>query len=453
MLGMAKWFDSSVFYHIYPLGLLGAPKVNDGGETRHAFRELEEWIGHIRKLGCNAIYIGPLFESTTHGYDTKNYRLVDRRLGDQEDFRHFTASCHEAGIKVVVDGVFNHTGREFFAFEDLRANRESSAYRDWYQWVDFGGNSPFNDGFNYSAWRNCYKLANLNLRNSAVIDYLMDTVRFWITEFDIDGIRLDSADCLDFDFLRTLRRTCDEAKEDFWLMGEVIHGDYGRWIRECGLDSITNYELHKGLYSGHNEHNYFEIAHSIRREFDENGGIYKGTRLYTFLDNHDTTRIASILRNKAHLPLLYALLFTLPGIPSIYYGSEWGIEGVKGAYDDDALRPAIRLSEYEDSNLRLTDMIEGLGQIHAAEPLLTYGKYRELYLTNRQYAYARQDDKEAVITALNCDDQEAELVIPFSVSGRKIVDLLGNGNYTVSDDKINVFMKENSYFLFKIREE
>ena len=304
---MSKWYEEAIFYHIYPLGLLGAPKAHEEEGEVHRLKELDPWVAHMREYGFTAVYIGPLFESTTHGYDTKDYKRVDSRLGDNEDFRHFVEKCHESGIRVVVDGVFNHTGREFFAFQDLQRNRENSPYRYWYQDVDFGGNSPFHDGFWYRAWHNCYELANLNLGNPEVRNYLLDVVRFWIDEFDIDGIRLDCADCLSFDFMKELRRAAEEKKQDFWLMGEVIHGDYARWVNPETLHSVTNYELWKGLYSGHNDHNYFEIAHTIRRQFDANGGIYKGCRLYTFVDNHDVDRIVNTLNDKGFLRSVYTL--------------------------------------------------------------------------------------------------------------------------------------------------
>ena len=307
---MGKWYENAVFYHMYPIGMTGAPRRNEGGETVHRFQDLMKWLPHIKELGCTAIYIGPLFESTSHGYDTKDYRMVDRRLGDNRDFKGFVEKAHEMNIRIVVDGVFNHTGREFFAFQDIQKNREQSQYCSWYKGINFGWNSPYNDGFGYEAWRNCFELVNLNLREPKVREYLLDVIGFWIHEFDIDGIRLDCADCLEFSFMEEMRRFTNEKKADFWLMGEVIHGDYSRYVKPEMLDSVTNYELHKGLYSGHNDHNYFEIAHTIRREFDENGGIYKGLRLYSFVDNHDVDRIASKLNVPEHIFTVYTLLFT-----------------------------------------------------------------------------------------------------------------------------------------------
>lgn len=439
---MGTWYNEAVFYHIYPLGLLGAPKENREEETVHRMEELFDWIPHIRDLGCTAIYIGPLFESTTHGYDTKDYKKIDRRLGDNEDFKKFVSLAHEEGIRVVVDGVFNHTGREFHAFKDIQQNREGSSFRNWYKGINFGWNSPYNDGFGYEAWRNCYELVNLNLKEPAVRDYLFDVISFWISEFDIDGIRLDCADCLEFDFMKEMRRRTSQEKPDFWLMGEVIHGDYSRWVNDEMLHSTTNYELHKGLYSGHNDHNYFEIAHTIRREFDENGGIYRGRTLYSFVDNHDVDRIMSKLNDKEHVYPVYTLLYTLPGIPSVYYGSEWGIEGKKEGANDEGMRPRLILDECEKENRHkeLTKHIMALGRLHRGNKALTEGRYRELLLTNRQYAFARIAGEEAVITAVNNDDKPADAEIPVPVSAEYGTDAFTGQKYQVQNGKIKAHL-------------
>ncbi len=417
---MGKWFEEAVFYHMYPIGMTGAPRRNEQTEVTHRFETLNQWLPHIASLGCTAIYIGPLFESTSHGYDTRDYKLVDRRLGDNEDFKRFVKDAHHLGIRVVVDGVFNHTGREFFAFRDIQKNRERSPYCSWYKGIHFGWNTPYNDGFGYEAWHNCFELVNLNLWEPQVRNYLLDVIGFWIDEFDIDGIRLDCADCLEFSFMEDMRRFTNEKKADFWLMGEVIHGDYSRYVKPHMLDSVTNYELHKGLYSGHNDHNYFEIAHTIRREFDQNGGIYRGMKLYSFVDNHDVERIASKLRVPGHIYPVHTLLFTLPGIPSIYYGSEWGIQGRKEHGSDDSLRPAVNLAEAlaHPDDPKLLQWITALGKIHREQPALSEGRYQELLLTNRQYAFARILGDHGVVVAVNNDEKEAELCIREPFRGR-----------------------------------
>lgn len=453
---MTPWFEEAVFYHMYPIGMSGAPRENRQTEIVHRFPQLEEWLPHIQELGCTGIYIGPLFESTTHGYDTRDYRMVDRRLGDTEDFKHFVEKAHELGIRVVVDGVFNHTGREFFAFQDIQKNREQSPYVNWYKGIWFGGNTWYNDGFSYEAWRNCFELVNLNLQNPEVKNYLLESIHYWIQELDIDGIRLDCADCLDFGFMEEMRRCTREWKKDFWLMGEVIHGDYARYIQDGSrlLHSVTNYELHKGLYSGHNDHNYFEIAHTIRREFDSNGGIYRGMKLYSFVDNHDVDRLASKLWEKGHLPLVYTLLYFLPGIPSIYYGSEWGIEGKKEGGNDDPLRPALNLEEMKRNgpDQKLCNWIKTLGKIRHSHPESIFGTYRELLLTNRQYGFARiQEDQALVVVVNNDENQGVDLWVPVPVPG-KIYENVINGEICGEDNgKLVIHLPENGVMILAVK--
>ena len=402
------WYDEAVFYHIYPLGLTGAPKQNDYGEPVHRLNTLLPWIDHLKRLGFTALYIGPLFQSVGHGYETTDYRVLDSRLGTNEDLKNFVAACHAAGLRVIFDGVFNHTGRDFFAFKDLQAHRENSQYRDWYCNVNFWGNNEYNDGFSYENWGGYNLLVKLNQRNPAVRDYICDVIRFWVREFDVDGIRLDAADVLDFEFMKALRRTADEVKPDFWLMGEVIHGDYSRWANENTLHSVTNYALHKALYSGHNDHNYFEIAHTVQRT---NGLVPAHIKLYNFVDNHDVERIHTKLMNKAHYLPAHVLLYTLPGIPSVYYGSEFGIEGRKERGSDDSLRPFIDLKDHAgdyDQN-PCTSLIAALGKIHRDwNGELVWGDYRQLALTTQQYAFARG----RLIVMVNNSDGEAWINVP-----------------------------------------
>ena len=412
------WYDSAVFYHIYPLGLCGCPHDNNG-ETGEHFDKLNEWAEHAKRIGCNAIYIGPLFESGSHGYDTTDYRLVDRRLGTNDDFKQFAKNCHANDVKVIVDGVFNHTGREFFAFQDIKQNRENSRYKDWYCNVNFWGNNEYNDGFSYDNWGGYNLLAKLNLWNPEVKNYHLETVKFWVDEFDIDGIRLDAADVLDFGFMKELRSFCNGLKPDFWLMGEVIHGDYSRWANNDMLHSVTNYELHKGLYSGHNDHNYFEIAHTIKRL----NGIVGDKKLYTFCDNHDVARIYSKLNNKAHMYNVAILVYTVPGIPSIYYGSEFGIPGNKENGSDWNLRPDLNLADFNEKD-ELPALYTTLGHLKQRFPELTYGDYRELYLTTGQFAFARCLDGRAVVTALNNADNGAHMEINLPIGANKAVNLL-----------------------------
>ncbi len=439
------WYDEAVFYHIYPLGLTGAPKQNSYGEPEHRLNTLLPWITHIKKIGCNALYIGPLFESVGHGYETTDYKKLDSRLGTNEDLAAFVAECHRQGIKVVLDGVFNHTGRDFFAFQDLKQNREQSAYKDWYCNVNFWGNNEYNDGFSYENWGGHNLLVKLNQHNPAVRDYICDVIRFWVSEFDIDGIRLDAADVLDFEYMKALRRTANEVKPDFWLMGEVIHGDYTRWVNEGTLHCVTNYTLHKALYSGHNDHNYFEIAHTVKRLYEMGGNRIDGLRLYNFTDNHDVERIYTKLNKKEHFAPVHVLLYTLPGVPSIYYGSEFGIEGKKERFSDDSLRPALSLSDYENAEEKnpCTRLIAALGLVRRHTAALSYGDYRELLLTNRQYAFSRNYNGVSVVVTVNNDDSDYVMTLPAGNAARYRGALSGE-TVSVNNGQIVVNVKTNS---------
>ena len=435
-----SWYNEAIFYHIYPLGLTGAPKENDYGTPVHRLNTLLPWIDHIREIGCTALYIGPLFESVGHGYETTDYKKLDSRLGTNEDLTNFVKACHDKGIRVIFDGVFNHTGRDFFAFRDIQKNREHSPYVNWYCNVNFGGNTEYNDGFSYENWGGYNLLVKLNQRNPEVQNYICDVIRFWVSEFDIDGIRLDAADVLDFDFMRILRHTADEVKKDFWLMGEVIHGDYSRWVNGQTLHSVTNYALHKALYSGHNDHNYFEIAHTVK--YLQNMGDLD---LYNFVDNHDVERIYTKLQNKAHFAPVHVLLYTLPGVPSIYYGSEFGIDGKKEKFSDASLRPALNLDDYADSTTKnpCTALIAALGKVRQGTPALSYGSYAELALTNRQFAFARDRDGMRVIVTVNNDDSDAEMNLPTG-SAPEYVGALTGQKVSAQGGRIRVRVAANS---------
>ena len=393
------WAYESVFYQIYPLGFCGAPFENDGVEKSRILK-VKEWIPHIRGIGADAIYFSPVFESDTHGYNTRDFRKIDCRLGSNEDFAEVCRSLHEAGIRVVLDGVFNHVGRGFWAFQDVLKNRENSPYLNWFH-INLGGNSNYNDGLWYEGWEGNYDLVKLNLKNEEVVNHILESVRFWVEAFDIDGLRLDVAYCLDHDFVRRLRSFCDGLKEDFFLVGEILHGDYKTLVNDQMLHSCTNYECYKGLYSSFNSMNLFEINHSLLRQFGPEGWtLYKGLHLMTFVDNHDVSRVASILTNEKHLPLIYALAFGMPGIPCIYYGSEWGAKGNKSDGD-----PALRPSFEEPVENELTEFVGKLSAAKKGSKALNYGGFRSVVLTNKQCIFERAVEGERVLVAINADSE------------------------------------------------
>lgn len=394
------WAYETVFYQFYPLGMTGAPYENDGVLT-HRIQQIEAFIPHLTKCNVGAVYFSPIFESDTHGYNTRDYKKIDTRLGTNEDFKDLVKKFHDAGIRVIIDGVFNHVGRGFFAFKDVQEKRWDSPYKDWFH-ISFDGNSNYNDGFWYEGWEGNFDLVKLNLQNEAVVQHIFEAVDFWRSEFGIDGLRLDVAYCLDRGFLHRLREHCNGIAEDFFLVGEMVHGNYYEYVNDGMLHSVTNYECYKGLYSSMNSYNLFEIVHSLLRLFGpEDWCLCRGMHLLAFVDNHDVSRIASILENPKHLPLIYGLLFGMPGIPIVYYGSEWGITGNKSD-GDPALRPEVKEPQWNE----LTDLIAKLADIKRHSEALNYGGMRQVVLTNRQCIIERKSENERYMIALNIDENE-----------------------------------------------
>lgn len=408
---MHEWVNDAVFYHIYPLGMCGAPARNDfHSPAVPRLEHLTGWLDHLEDLGITAIYLGPVFESSKHGYDTVDYYHVDRRLGNNDTLRRVIDAFHARGMRVVLDGVFNHVGRNFWAFYDLRQRGAQSPYVDWFHGLRFGVRSPRGDLFDYTGWEGHYSLPKLNLAHPAVREHLLGAVERWINDFEIDGLRLDAADQVDPAFWRELAAFCGDR---LWLMGEIIHGDYRHWANPATLHSVTNYECWKGLWSSHVDANYYEIAYALDRQFGAQG-LYRDLTLYTFADNHDVDRVASQLTNPAHLYPLHALLFTMPGVPSIYYGSEWGIAGRKHNGSDAKLRPYLDLADTmrRAPHPALVDTIRALSAVRRRLPALRYGDYAQVHVANEQFAFARRTHDQTVIVAVNAADHAATVEIP-----------------------------------------
>lgn len=394
------WYSEAVFYHIYSLSQAGAPFLNEESGTQHRLPELEKWIPHIKDLGCNAVLLSPVLRSVSHGYDVTDYRSIDNRLGTNEEFRALVGAFHENGIRVVLDSVFNHCGREFFAFRELREGKRE--YASWFSGVDFSRRSPLGDPFTYDTWSGYYELVKFNLQNPETRAYLLDSARYWIETFDIDGMRLDSANVLDFSFMRELRSMTQGLKEDFWLMGEVVGGDYPRWVNGDALHSVTNYILFKSLFSSHNDNNLYELAHCLQQSRPENG-----LPLYNFLDNHDQPRIASNVSSPEYLKTLYALLFTLPGIPSLYYGSEWGIKGRKENGSDQPLRPCLDLSHPPEEGEELFQWIKHLASIRKTSRALQHGSYAQVFLAyHKPFLFERAYEGERILVGAHIGEEE-----------------------------------------------
>ncbi len=397
------WAYETGLYQIYPLGFCGAPFENDG-KLEHRILKVIDWIPHLEKLGVGAVLFNPIFESDTHGYNTRDYKKIDVRLGTNKDFKKVCDALHKAGIKVILDGVFNHVGRGFTGFQDVLKNRWDSQYKDWFH-INFDGNDAYNDGLWYEGWEGNYDLVKLNLWNEDVINYLLDAANSWIDEYDIDGLRLDVEYCLEQNFIRRLRGSMLARKEDFFLVGEMIGGDYHKVMGPDLCHSATNYECYKGLFSSFNSMNMFEIVHSLLRQFGpENWCMYRGEHLLSFVDNHDVSRIASNLSNEKHLPLIYAMMFGMPGIPTVYYGSEWGAKASKSEGD-----PALRACFEEPVWNDLTDVIAALYKAKKESKALQYGDMKQLVLQNKHCIIEREFEDDRVMIAVNADENPVRI--------------------------------------------
>lgn len=422
-----SWFESSFMYQVYPLGLCDAPYENDGVLAHRLRRLLDNgWVDHMSKLGSDCLLLNPVFESISHGYDTTDYKKVDCRLGDNQDLVDLVDACHSRGIKVLLDGVFNHVGRDFWAFKDVQEKRWDSPYAGWFE-IDWNGNTEWDDGFSYSTWQGVPYLVKLNHSNFELNDYLADVIRGWEHDFNIDGLRLDVAYCLDRGFLGYLRTVANELSDKrgdkFLLLGETMFGDYNQWMGDSLCDTVTNYECYKGLWSSMNSANMHEVAYALERQSGSHPwDLYTGKHLIDFVDNHDVPRIATQLADKKQLKPLYGLLFGMAGVPCVYYGSEWGIEGEQ-KFGDHELRPALEEPEWND----LTDWISELAKARSASKAIVWGNYEQLQVTPQQLVFRRCFEDERVIVAVNAASEPA--VVHFDAQSGRGRDLISGSEH------------------------
>ena len=422
-----SWFESSFMYQVYPLGLCDAPYENDGVLAHRLRRLLDNgWLNHMSKLGSDCLLLNPVFESISHGYDTTDYKKVDCRLGDNQDLVDLVDACHSRGIKVLLDGVFNHVGRDFWAFKDVQEKRWDSPYAGWFE-IDWNGNTEWDDGFSYTTWQGVPYLVKLNHSNFELNDYLAEVIRGWEHDFDIDGLRLDVAYCLDRGFLGYLRTVANELSDKrgdkFLLLGETMFGDYNQWMGDSLCDTVTNYECYKGLWSSMNSANMHEVAYALERQSGSHPwDLYTGKHLIDFVDNHDVPRIATQLADKNQLKPLYGLLFGMAGVPCVYYGSEWGIEGEQ-KFGDHELRPALEEPEWNE----LTDWISELAKARSVSKAIVWGSYEQLQVTPQQLVFRRCFEDERVIVAVNAASEPA--VVHFDAQSGRGRDLISGSEH------------------------
>lgn len=431
---MDNWYNEACFYHFFTFGVCNAPFYNSYTLNEYRINEVEKWIPHIKDMKCNSVLFSPIFESKSHGYDTSDYYKIDSRLGDNESFKNLVNVMHKNNLKVVLDGVFNHCGRDFFAFQDLLKNKEKSKYCSWFSNLNFNNTNNLGDSFTYDSWAGYTELPKFNLENAELKNYLFDAVKYWIAYFDIDGLRLDAAECLDLKFIEELRVFCEKEKFDFWLMGEIVNGDYRIYCDSNKLHSATNYEIFKGIYSSHNEQNLFEVAYSLDRQFNIEKGIYNDFLPFNFVDNHDQDRLATLVNNPHYLYTIYIMLFCIPGIPSIYYGSEWGITGNKGINLDKEIRPYIDINNITKVEENLESVIKKVSTIRNKTLALKQGSYQEVSLEyHKPFIFKREIKNQIVYVIINPNENDYDININTEID--TFYDELNNEYYNKEDLK------------------
>lgn len=365
---MSSWAPYAIWWHVYPLGFTGAPaeELPAEAEPVHRLGHLINWLDYAIELGCSGILLGPIFASASHGYDTVDYLRIDPRLGDEADFVRLADECRARGLHLLLDGVFNHVGRDFPQFQQALAEGKGSQYDNWFK--IYWDNPANEDGAaDYECFEGHRALVTLNHDEPAVADYVSTVMNHW-QDRGASGWRLDAAYAVPPAFWRGVLPAVRSAHPDTWIVGEMIHGDYSGYVAESGIDSVTQYELWKATWSSINDGNFYELAWALERH----EGFAREFLPMTFVGNHDVTRIASKLENPEFVGHALALLFTLAGSPSIYYGDEQGLRGDKEERigGDDAIRPAYpsspdELPDRHSPALRMHEELIALRRRHA----------------------------------------------------------------------------------------
>jgi glycosidase len=411
---MPHWPDHSLWWHLYPLGFLGAERHAPPPDQapRHRLPRLENWLEYVIELGCNGLILGPVFAAETHGYDTVDHLRVDPRLGTEEDLLALVAAAKARGVRIVLDGVFNHVGRSFPAFTDAAARGDLSPYAAWFKRADGPAGS---DGF--GTFEGHHRLVELDHENPAVAEYVAGVLNHWLDR-GIDGWRFDAAYRVPAAFWRAVLGPVRRRHPEAWFFGEVIHGDYAAYAADSGLDSVTQYELWKAIWSSLNDGNLFELGWALKRH----NAMLDSFVPQTFVGNHDVTRLASRLADPRHLEHALVILLTVGGIPSIYAGDERAFRGVKEEREggDDAIRPAFpdtpaELSPDGLGHYRLHQELIGIRRRH---PWLLRARAEIGTLNNSAMAYTLTDPAggtgpgRRITVALNLADQPVRLALP-----------------------------------------
>lgn len=408
---MQDWVERAVFWHIYPLGFVGAESAGSKGQPPiRRLRHIVNWMDYAVKLGASGLLLAPIFASATHGYDTIDHFQIDSRLGDLDDFDALIAAARQRGLRVVLDGVFNHVGRDFPRFQHAIASRSNSDDAAWFR-LNWPKNPVAGQEPDYACFEGHRQLVTLNHDAPEVADYVTRVMTHWLDR-GADGWRLDAAYAVPRPFWRKVLPAVRHKHPDAYVFGEVIHGDYAGFVRDTGVDAITQYELWKAIWSALNDRNLFEIAWAL----DRHNAMLDTFVPQTFIGNHDVTRIASQLRDERHLAHALVILMTTGGTPSIYAGDEQAFRGVKEhrAGGDDAVRPAFPASPEDLAPFgwpiyRLHQQLIGLRRRH---PWLHRARTRAVEIHNADCVFEMSDCDHRLWVALNLSDAPVTSVVP-----------------------------------------
>lgn len=387
------WVRHAIWWQVYPLGFAGAfPSRTPPDVAEHRLGRITEWLDHAVALGASGIALGPVFASRTHGYDTTDHYRLDPRLGDDADFDRLIAHARDRGLRVLLDGVFNHVGADFPRYRRAVDDGDAEA-AGW-----FGGRPG-----RFHTFEGHGELIALNHANPAVVDYTVEVMKHWLDR-GADGWRLDAAYAVPGAFWAQVLPRVRAAHPDAWFVAEVIHGDYAAFVDDSGVDSVTQYELWKAIWSSLNDGNFHELDWALQRH----NGFLDTFAPLTFIGNHDVTRIASRLENSAHLAHALVLQFTTGGVPSVYAGDEFRYRGVKEDRigGDDAVRPEFGSpdADLDPAAREVLTLHQFLIGLRRRNPWLHEARTTTVKVENRQYVYQSRSGEDTLLVALNIGD-------------------------------------------------
>lgn len=457
-MAVPYWVEDAIFYQIFPDRFANGDATNDppnlqpwgappdihhfqGGDLRGIIQKLD----YLLDLGINAIYLTPIFQaSSSHRYNTCDYLKIDPRLGDLRDFHALIDAAHQNGVRVVLDGVFNHVGRGFFAFVDVLENQEYSAYRDWFFINKFPveGYGP-GDATTYVGWWKYKSLPKLNTANPQVRRHLMDVARYWI-EQGADGWRLDVPNEIDDDgFWAEFRQVVKTANPEAYLLGEIWDGN-PRWVGERHFDGLMNYPLRDallGMLTGRLTPAAF--SEKLNALLLKNFPAENTCAMYNLVGSHDTERALTLLNGDlAKLKLAWLIQMALPGAPAVYYGDEIGLEGGK----DPECRKAFPWGEAGQKS-DLHDYLRSLIHWRKRLPVLRRGIYQPLPAEDGRgcLAFARILGEQRLAVAFNASATRRQVRLNAGAIGWRdgliLSDLLSSQQYIVSGDALTVMLQ------------